>query len=287
MKLPVLQLLILATLALPLAAAQAQTPQQTPQQIVQQVVDSERVANQADHSQWIYLQDNRKPKEHVVQWVASTPHGAVCRVLARDGREFPESEQRTEIEKFLHDTHAQNKEIAENKHDLQQVDDFLKLLPEAFVWTVTSGTQTGATETSTTLHFEPNPHFHPPTREARVFAGMAGDLVADNQQHRIHKMSGRLIHEVTFGGGLLGRLKQGSSFAIEQEPVGEGFWVLTVIHVHLQGNALLFHSVSLEQEDQRSRFAPEPQDITLDQAATMVMRQPASLASQQTATNTK
>jgi hypothetical protein len=273
-------------LALALTAAPAARAQ-TPQQFVQQVVDSERAANQADHSQWIYLQDNRKPKEHVFQWVASTPHGDVCRVLARDGRDLPESQQRTEIDKFLHDIHAQNKEIAENKHDLQQVDDFLKLLPQAFVWTVTSGTQTGATATGTTLHFEPDPHFHPPNREARVFAGMSGDLVADNQQHRIHKMSGHLIHDVTFGGGLLGRLKQGSSFSLEQEPVGEGFWELTVIRVHLQGNALLFHSVSLEQEDQRSHFAPEPQDITLDQAATMVMRQPAAVPAQQSSTGTK
>jgi hypothetical protein len=277
----ILRLAALA-LALPLAAAQAQTPQQSPQQIVQQVVDSERTANRADHSQWIYLQDNRKPKEHVIQWVASTPHGAVCRVLARDGRPLPEPEQRTQIDRFLHDIHAQNKEIAENKHDLQQVDDFLKLLPQAFVWT-----ETARTDTSTTLHFEPDPHFHPPTREARVFAGMSGDLVADNQQRRIHKMSGRLIHDVTFGAGLLGRLKQGSSFAIEQEPVGEGFWELTVIHVHLQGNALLFHSVALEQEDQRSHFALEPEDITLDQAATTVMRQPATIPSQAGASGTK
>jgi hypothetical protein len=282
MKHPVLQLLILAALALPFVAAHAQTAQQTPQQIVQQVVDSERAANQADHSQWIYLQDNRKPKVHLVQWVASTPHGAVCRVLARDGRELPEPEQRTEIDKFLHDIHAQNKEIAENKHDLQQVDDFLKLLPQAFVWT-----ETARTDSSTTLHFEPDPHFHPPNREARVFAGMSGDLVADNQQRRIHKMSGRLIHDVAFGGGLLGRLKQGSSFAIEQEPVGEGFWELTIVHVHLQGNALLFHSVSLEQEDQRSHFGPEPEDITLDQAATKVMRQPATPPLQSSTTGSK
>lgn len=277
MKHPVL--FILAALAMPLAPAAAQSQQlgaqRTPQQIVQQVVDSERAANRVDNSQWIYLQDNRKPKLHVVQWVASTPHGAVCRVLTRDGRPLPEPEQRTEIDKFLHDVHAQNKEIAENKHDLQQVDDFLKLLPQAFIWT-----QTSATDTNTTLHFEPDPHFHPPTREARVFAGMSGDLVADNQQHRIHKMSGHLIHEVTFGGGLLGRLKQGSSFAIEQEPVGQGFWELTVIHVHLQGNALLFHSVSLEQEDERSHFAPEPEDVSLDQAAELVMRQPKVTAPQ-------
>lgn len=252
---------------------------QTPQQIIQQVVDVERAANAADHSQWIYLQDNKKPREHILQWVASTPHGSVCRVLERNGHPLTEAEQQAEIQKFLHDTHAQNKEIAENKHDLQQVDDFLKLLPQAFIWT-----RTGATETSTTLHFEPDPKFHPPTREARVFAGMMGDLVADNASHRIASMNGKLIHDVTFGGGLLGRLKQGSSFALEQKPVGEDVWELTAIRVHLDGNALLFHSVSLAQDDERSHFTREPDAPSLDQAAATVLRQPANLTREQAST---
>ena len=86
---------------------------------------------------------------------------------------------------------------------------------------------------NTFLHFEPDPNFHPPSREARVFSGMAGDLVVDNQQHRICSMNGRLIQEVTFGGGLLGKLKKGSSFSLEQAQVGPSSWQLTAIHVHL------------------------------------------------------
>jgi hypothetical protein len=49
---------------------------------------------------------------------------------------------------------------------------------------------------------------------------------------------------------------------------------LTQIHVHLEGNALLFKSVSLEQDDKRSRFLTEPADISLEQAAGTVMSQP-------------
>ena len=103
---------------------------------------------------------------------------------------------------------------------------------------------------------------------------MAGDLVVDNEQHRIRSINGRLIHDVAFGGGLLGRLKEGSTFALEQAQVGSSAWELTAIHVHLEGNALLFKSVSLEQDDVRSRFEPESATMTLDQAAEVVMRKP-------------
>jgi hypothetical protein len=246
-------------------AAQAQTPQQ----LMQQVVDTERAANQNDHSQWIYFEEIRKPKEHTLQWVAGTSQGNVCRVLEKDEQKLPEPEQRELIDKFLHDPKARNKQLTENRHDDQQVDDFLKLLPVAFVWTEIS-----STPTDTSLHFEPAPSFHPPTRESRVFAGMTGDIVIDNQQHRIRSMSGHLIHDVTFGGGLLGRLKEGSSFSLDQAQVAPTVWELTSIRVHLEGNALLFKSISLQQDDQRCRFEPESASVTLDQAAGAVMSQP-------------
>jgi hypothetical protein len=246
---------------------------QTPQQIIQQVAEVERNADRNDHSNWIYLEESDKPKEHVVQWVGGTQRGSVDRVLEKDEQQLSEARQREIIDKFLHDTKAQNKEIAEANHDNQQIDDLLKLLPEAFIWT-----QTGATPTTTSLHFEPAPNFHPPTREARVFSSMTGDLTVDNQQHRISKIKGHLIHDVTFGGGLLGRLKERSSFALEQQQVGPSLWELTAIHVHLEGNALLFKSVSLQEDDKRSRYQPERGDITLEQAAASVMSQPNLLA---------
>ena len=67
---------------------------QTPQQIIQQAVDSERMADQNDHSNWVYLEESNKPKEHILQWVAGTQHGNVERVLEKDELQFPESRQR-------------------------------------------------------------------------------------------------------------------------------------------------------------------------------------------------
>jgi hypothetical protein len=246
---------------------------QSAQQIIQQAVDSERAADQSDHSNWIYLEEDDKPKQHVVQWVAGTQHGNVERVLEKDDQQFPAARQQEGIDKFLHDPKAQNKQMTEAAHDNKQIDDLLKLLPVAFVWTVT-----GSTPNTTSLHFDPAPTFHPPTREARVFSSMTGDLVVDNQQHRICRVKGHLMHDVTFGGGLLGRLKERSTFALEQQQVGPSYWELTQIHVHLEGNALLFKSVSLQEDDKRSRFQPEAGEVSLEQAAKLVMTEPQVVA---------
>ena len=249
---------------------------QTPQQIIQQIVDTERTANKDDHSQWIYLDHSTKPKERLLRWVATTPRGDVDRVLVKDGHELPEAEQQNQIQRFLNDPHAQKKQLAENAHDYQQVDELLRLLPDGFIWTVLR-----TTPDETTLHFVPNPAFHPPSHFARVFSAATGDLIADNHQHRIRSVHGTLIHDVTFGGGILGRLKQGGTFAIEQQQVEPSLWQLTLIHIHLDGSALLFKSISFQQDEDRSRFTRQHDDVTLDQAAQTVLHQPGS--AQQTA----
>ena len=251
-----------ATLLLAFSIAHAQNAPS----VIQQAVDAERTANQNDHSNWSYLEDVRKPKEHIIQWVAATQQGDVRRVWMRNEQKVPEPDQRDQVQKFLHDPKAQKKAAAESAHDTQQVDDFLKLLPVGFRWTTTN-----VTATSTYLHFEPDPGFHAPTREARVFSGMVGDLIVDNQEHRIQSMSGHLVHDVLFGAGLLGRLKEGSSFSLEQAQVGPALWQLKALHVHLDGNALLFKSISLEEDDERSRFEPQPANLTLDTAGAAVM----------------
>jgi hemolysin activation/secretion protein len=127
-----LRLLGLAILALAPAIAHAQTPQQ----IIQQVIDTERAENRNDQSRWVYLEHSVKPKEQLLSWVATTPQGNVDRVLVKDSRELSLPEQQSQIQKFIHDPHAQKKQQAENVHDYQQIDDILRLLPDGFIWTV-------------------------------------------------------------------------------------------------------------------------------------------------------
>ncbi|MBV8629345.1 MAG: hypothetical protein JOZ83_00360 [Silvibacterium sp.] len=243
---------------------------QEPKQIVQQAVDTELAADRTDHSHWIFFETDRKPKNSVQQWVAQTEKGDVVRVLVRNGQHVPANQQSQNLQKFIHDPNAQTKQRQASRHDDQQASAMTRMLPVAFIWTVTS-----KNDKTTTLHFKPDPNFHPPSWEARAFAGMEGDMTVDNTQHRIQELKGHLIHDVDFGWGLLGKLQKGGSFSVERRQIGPGIWDITDTHVHISGHALIFKSISEQEDDQKSSWTREPDNVTLEQAAAAVMAKPA------------
>lgn len=253
-------------LALVLAGCAIHIQAQDAKQIVQQAVNTELAADQNDHTCWIFHEIDSKPKNNVVQWVAQTPKGDITRVITVNNRQLSKAEQQQKINKFIHDPSAQAKQRHESRQDDQQATALLKLLPVAFVWV-----QTGKNESTTTLHFKPDPHFQPPNRQARVFGAMEGDMTVNNDRHRIQELQGRLIHNVDFGYGLLGRLSQGGSFAVERNDIGGGEWQITATHIHIQGHALIFKSISEQEDDQRTSFSRERDQVTLEEAAVAIM----------------
>jgi len=259
----VLKALVLA-LVLERCAIPAQA--QEAKQIVQEAVDTELAADQNDHTCWIFHEVDRKPKNNVVQWVAQTHKGDVTRILARNNQQISKAQQKQNINKFIDDSSAQAKQRQDSENDDKQAASLLKLLPAAFVWT-----ETGRNGSTTTLHFKPDSHFHPPSRQARVFSAMEGDMTVNNDHHRIQELKGRLTHNVDFGLGLLGRLNQGGTFAVERQDTGEGEWQITATHVHIQGHALIFKSISEQEDDQKTSFSREPDDVTMEQAASAIM----------------
>jgi hypothetical protein len=137
----------------------------------------------------------------------------------------------------------------------------LNTLPRAFVWS-----DTGDRDGNTTLHFKPDPQFHPPNYQARVFAAMEGDMRVSDAEHRIVSLKGRLIRDVKFGGGLLGELQAGGSFEVERRQIGGGAWQITETHIHIQGHALLFKDISEQEDDVKSKFKQLPDGISLPDA---------------------
>lgn len=249
-------------------AQDTKTTQDT-KQFVQQAVTDELAADRDDHSRWIFHEVDRKPSDAVVQWVAETGHGDLNRVLSRNGRQISEEEQRARIDKFIHDPAAQAKQHRSGQHDDEQAEAMLKLLPAAFIWT-----ETGSDGKTTTLHFKPDPNFRPPSREARVFSAMEGDMIVENSHHRIQELKGTMIRDVNFGWGLLGKLEKGGSFSVERRETGPGVWQITETHVHIQGHALIFKSISEQEDDEKSSFTREPGDVTFGQAEAAVMAKP-------------
>ncbi|MGB0065315.1 MAG: hypothetical protein WBP85_12785 [Terracidiphilus sp.] len=243
------------------AQAEKAAESEQPRQLVLQATRAELAAAAADHSLWLYYEVDSKPRNPVIQWAAETRSGQVDRVLQQDGHTYTPEEQRARMESFIRDSGAQAKQRRGGQQDDKRATEMLNMLPNAFIWT--RAKQEG---TETVLHFRPDPNFSPPSWEARVFAGMAGDLIVDDEQHRIVSLRGKLINGVKFGWGLLGELDPGGTFDVERRQLAHGIWQITETHVHIQGHAILFHSISDQEDDVKSKFEELPENITLDQA---------------------
>jgi hypothetical protein len=249
-----------------LAGVCAAASGQQPQQVVQQAVRVELAADAADHSRWLYYEVDRKPSDGVVQWAAQIAMGEIDRVLQTAGHPLTLAQQKAKMDAFVNSPAAQAKQRQGGEHDDKQASQMLGMLPNAFIWT-----RVGDRDGITYLHFKPNPSFTPPTWESRVFAAMEGDLAVDDGGHRIVSLKGKLIHEVKFAWGLLGALEPGGTFDVERRQLAPGVWEITETHIHILGHALIFKSISEQEDDVKSRWEQLPQDTTFRQAEALLL----------------
>jgi hypothetical protein len=230
-------------------------------QFVQQAVQTELAKDRDDHSRWIYFETDRKADHSVKQWVAETRDGSLRRIVEFNGQPISEPEQRRKMDAYLRDSWARSRQRKSEQHDDQQATELLNLLPQAFVWTMQ-----GTKGNLTLLHFKPDPQFRPPDLEAKVFAAMEGDMAVDTEQHRIATLKGKLIRDVKIAGGFLGSLNAGGTFDVERRETGKQVWQITETHVHIQGHALLFKTISEQEDDVKTDFKQLPDDITMQKA---------------------
>ena len=244
-------------------AARPQSPEQswTADQIVREAVGTELYAAAHDHSCWMYYEVDSKPASIVKQWVAQTHQGSLTRVIEKNGQYFSRQQQQSSMQAFIGNPAAQAKERKSGQHDDQQAAQLLNMLPQAFLWTIAA-----RRDGNTILHFEPNPQFSPPTWQSRVFAAMGGEITVNDAQHRIVSLKGHLLHDVRFWGGLLGDLQAGGWFDVERRRLPNGDWQITETHVHIQGHALIFRTITEQEDDVKSKFTELPENIDFDQA---------------------
>lgn len=234
---------------------------QNPTAIVQQAVQTELQAARDDHSCWLFFENDRTASGSVRQWVAQTHEGDLKRVLEQDGKPVSPPEQRQRMNHFLQNASQRAKQRKSGQHDDDQAAEMLKLLPRAFIWTIS-----GSHGDETMLHFKPDPNFRPPDWETRVFAAMEGEMVVNNPHHRIVTLKGKMIHDVKFFGGLFGNLRAGGTFDVERRMTGNAVWQITETHVHIQGSALLFKNISQNEDDVKTQFQQLPNGVSLNQA---------------------
>jgi len=240
-------------------------------ELARNVVKNELKAMDEDHSHWMYRLETVEHGAKETKEVVETKDGDVTRLVERNGQPLSPDEQKAEderMDKFIHDPAEQKKQQQDVADDSRKMKQLLGMLPEALTYSAPE-----VSGSTTKLKFQPNPAFHPPSREAHVFHEMEGELVVDTKQQRIVEFSGHLIHTVDFGGGLLGHLDQGGTFDVRQQEVGPGIWEMTLLKVNMKGKALFFKTVSVQQDERHSDFHRVPDTETLAQAEDMLRKQ--------------
>ena len=248
------------------------------QEMVRSAMQTELAADSNDHTHWQYRDVNRNAQGETVYRVVETSHGSVRKKIQAAGRPLSSEELKREddqVQEFIHDPAQIAKQRKDGLQDDRRAESMLRMLPDAFLWTVKQdGSET------VTLSYVPNPAFEPPTMESRVFAAMAGEIVVNKAQNRIQTVKGKLISDVKFGWGLLGKMDEGGTFDVERRELGPGVWEITESHVRITGHALLFKNIGEQDDEVKSGFRQTPPETTLETAANMLKGEPAPLTAE-------
>jgi hypothetical protein len=163
--------------------------------------------------------------------------------------------------------HSNNDWEQTRRKEAEQCKAFFKMIPDALIFTYA-----GRDRDLIKMNFRPNPSFQPPSREARVFHQMEGEMWVDEAQRRLVRIHGHLIADVKFAGGLLGYLEKGGYFNVEERELLPGQWDLALMEVNMKGNALFFKTIAVQEKEYRSDFRTVPDGLTLADGADMLTR---------------
>ncbi len=195
-----------------------------------------------------------------VKEIIETPDGDVARLMSRDDKPLSDEAEKAELDRL--DNLYAHPEIQEHRHkkeqeDSDRADTMIKLLPTAFNYTYL-GIVEGLSGPAYRLSFVPNPKFNPPSREAQVYHGMAGELWIDVREKRMAKFDAHLISDVDFAWGFAARLDKGGTILVEQKDVGDGHWEAANFKLNLTGKILMMKSLDMKTVEESTDFKPVP-----------------------------
>jgi hypothetical protein len=244
--------------------------QQDPRKLVSRMVSNELSA-QKHVTYWMHRETDQEGGKTQVKEVIEMPQCWLTWPVSYNGSS-PSAAQlkqaRQNLNKLINDPDACHRNRAAIDEDSRKSEALLKMLPDAFLFT-SQGEQGGKIR----LGFRPNPKFQPPSREAKVFHDMQGTLVIDQKETRLVSLSGQLMSDVNFGAGILGKLRKGGTFHVEQTQVAPNDWELSLLDVHIEGRALLFKTISEQQHQVSTDFKTLPSGLSLAQAASLLQKE--------------
>jgi hypothetical protein len=266
---PVALTLTIILLVVPARPQSVPSSEVSANELARRVVTNE-LSFQDDHTNWMYRLEKEQYGKKQVEEIVETKEGSLSRLLSINDRPLTAKQQVEEdqrVRELMTSRSAQQKLRRTLEAETLQGRRLFKMLPDAFVFSYAGGDGN-----LVKLSFRPNPSFHPPSLEARVFHDMDGEMWVDCKQERLTGFDGHLTQTVKFGFGLLGHLEKGGHFEVRQAEVVPGHWDMTTLSLQMTGKALLFATIGVQKRENHGDFHRVPDDLTLTQAADILNR---------------
>jgi hypothetical protein len=235
-------------------------------------VVANELTDRAEQNNWMYRVTKVVEQQTLTQLEVETKDGPVHRLLAINDTPLDSAQQKQEtvrLEQLIRDPSQQLAVKKQYDADERRLQNLVRLLPSAFLFQYD-----GWDGSYLRLDFWPDPAFVPPTMESKALQSMAGTILVDPQQKRLAHLNGRLVENVNFGFGLLGRLAKGGTFEIERTQVSSSHWKTQLVDIQVSGRMLLFKTVSKQQRETRSDFELVPKDLDVRQAEDLLQSRP-------------
>jgi hypothetical protein len=112
---------------------------------------------------------------------------------------------------------------------------------------------------------DPDPKYKPTTRFAASFQHVHATLWVDEAQAQFARLEADIATDITFGGGIAGKVYHGGHIMMVQEEVAPGIWLPTLYDYELDGRKFLFAFGVHERTEitRYRRIGPPPQAVEI------------------------
>jgi hypothetical protein len=225
----------------------------------------------AHRKHYIYLSNERSDRTRGHLWterVVETTAGKIRMLVAEDGQAINGDRllaERARLADIATHPDLFQRQEQTRVNDEVRAKEMLELLPKAFLFQ-------GAHKEGrfVRIDFRPNPAYFPRSIEERVMHEMSGSMLIEQQQARLHELTGRLPIDVNIGFGLLATIHAGSSFSTLRNPVPGDEWKTATIDTNISGRAIFFKSIGKVAHTVHSDFKQIPINTTVAQAVEMI-----------------
>lgn len=204
--------------------------------------------------------------------VIETSEGRADRVVQfADGPLSSEQQAKQErrLKKLLSDHDAVKHELQDQKAETQRRIRMVKAFPRAFFFDFV-GRENGLLR----FEFRPNPEFSPKDRETQMYRGMEGKVWVEPVHERIVQVQGKLVKDVSFGWGIVGRLNKGGIYEISQTQLSPGIWRITTLNVDVKGRMFFLNSFRFMRRESNSHFRPVSASLSYPAAVQNLLAAP-------------